>query len=143
MLRFVRPAILAIALATPLVGCQGLGMQSAQEQAMALLSDGVKSQVSSYLADVDSVTALLKNVNSIQSALDTAPKLAPYVTKLQDGYTSLSSLDPETLKNVRTAFKPELVEAAEGFSTQLTRMADSGTFGKIVKPVLEKVSLFQ
>ena len=143
MLRTVRPIALAFALALPLAACEGLGMKSAQEQAMALLSDGVKSQVNTYLADVESVTALLQNVTSMQSALETAPKLAPYVKKLEDAYTSLSSLDPETLKTVRTAFKPELASAAEGFSEQLSRMADSGTFGRIVKPALEKVSLFQ
>ncbi|MFO0828299.1 MAG: hypothetical protein U0572_09125 [Phycisphaerales bacterium] len=134
---------LVLACGPMFTGCQGMGATSAREQAMALLSDSVKAEVNGYLQDVDSLTALLGKVNGLQSALDTAPKLAPYVTKLQSAYGSLSSLDPETLKNVRAAFSPELNKAADGFTTELERIADSAGIGHVLKPVLDKIKLFK
>src|SRR5262245_9482604 len=133
---------LALVVAT-ILGCQGMGAKSVQEQAMSMLSEGVKQQIGTYLQDVDDVTALLKDVNSFKRALETRPKLSPYVTKLQDGYTSLRGLDPETLKNVRTAFGPQLTDAASGFRDQLNRVADQSGVGSLIKPILDKVSLFQ
>lgn len=143
MCRVALAFALVPALVLSLLGCQGMGMQSARDKAMSLLSESVKAQVEGYLKDVDDVTALLRGVDSFQSALDTAPKLAPYVSRIEDGYTTLRSYDAETLRNVRTAFSPELVAAADGFSAQLERMADSSTFGRVLKPVLENVRLFE
>jgi len=147
--RFVRSLVLVVTVTTvsamPVltIGCQGMGMQSARDQAMAMLSDSLKQQLNGYLTDVGDVTAILKNVDGVQSALETAPKLAPFVSNMQSAYSSFSSLDPETLKNVRSAFGPELAKASDGFTSQLSRAADSGTWGKMLKPVLDQVKVFQ
>jgi hypothetical protein len=141
MLRRSLAASILVAVALSTGGCQT--GQSARTAALSMLSDEVKAGVGGYLADLDGLVAVLGEVTDLQSALATAPKLAPYVTRVQDGYRTLSSLDPDTLKTVRTAFSPELRAAAEGFAEQTDRLAEASGIGSILKPILREVAVFE
>ncbi len=134
----------ALAFAAPLGGCQG-GLLGSDPRAMAMaaLSEEAKNQVKGYLGDVDEVVALLGGVKDVSSALNTAPKLTPYVEKVQKGYSWISSQDAATLDHIRTAFGPELGKSADAFTAQLDRIADGTSFGSILKPVLGQVKLFR
>ncbi|MDZ4755419.1 MAG: hypothetical protein SGJ11_13110 [Phycisphaerae bacterium] len=146
-----RPFVLLCILAAPVVfsssGCKGGSNPFAafdpRAQAMAALSEHVKTAAKGYLSGLNGVLSTVASANDFSSALSAAEKLRPYYDDVVTYLPELQKLRGEDLENVRIAFGPELKKAEADLKTQIERLSGSTSAGSVLKPLLERVQVFR
>jgi hypothetical protein len=129
------------------IGCKGGGNPFAafdpRAQAMAALSEHVKTAVKGYLRGLNGVLSTVASANDFTSALSAAENLRPYYDDVVTYLPELKKLTGEDLENVRIAFGPELKKAEADLKAQIERLSGSTSAGRVLKPLLERVQVFQ
>lgn len=110
--------------------------------AMELLSPLVKDAANSYIANLTDLAAMLGDINSLQGVIAFIDQIQPTIDQLKSAYQTLENTTPEERRWLWEAFGPKLSDANAAFINQSEALADNNTWSRLLKPVLDKVELF-
>ena len=134
-----------IAPATSMTSCSTAPVRDllTSSSAMDLLSPLVKDAANSYIANLNNLTSMLGNLDSISAVIDFLKLVEPTINDLQSAYSTLASTSPEERKWLWEAFGPKLNNANSGFLDQSKAITSNSSYDALLKPLLNEVDLFQ
>ncbi len=134
-----------IAPATSMTSCSTAPVRDllTSSSAMDLLSPLVNDAANSYIANLNNLTSMLGNLDSISAVIDFLKLVEPTINDLQSAYSTLASTSPEERKWLWEAFGPKLNNANSGFLDQSKAITSNSSYDALLKPLLNEVDLFR
>ena len=134
-----------IAPATSMTSCSTAPVRDllTSSSAMDLLSPLVKDAANSYIANLNNLTSMLGNLDSISAVIDFLKLVEPTINDLQSAYSTLASTSPEERKWLWEAFGPKLNNANSSFLSQSEAITSNSSYDALLKPLLNEVDLFR